>query len=450
MVSLQSLKEKAEQARIYNIFTQFDPSWLSIHIEEQAGIDGPLSGKVIAIKDNINVRGLNASCGSAMLKDYRSLYDATVIRKLKEAGVVIIGKTNMDEFAMGSSNEYSCFGPVKNPVNPDYVPGGSSGGSAAAVASGIVDYALGSDTGGSIRQPAAYTGVVGLKPTYGRVSRYGLTAFASSLDQIGPITKTVRQCAEILQVISGFDEHDATSVPKPVDDYPALIQRDLSGLSVGVPFGLLNRGVGDEMLAAFERTLDTLRAMGVTTKEVDLPNGKYAIAAYYILATAEASSNLARFDGIRYGHRTDKKASNVNEFFSVNREEGFGAEVKRRIMLGTYVLSSGYYDAFYGKAQKVRRLIFDDFQKAFTAVDAVVIPTSPTPAFRLGEKSNDPLQMYLNDIFTVSVNIAGIPAVSIPMGHSADKLPLGFQIIGKPFDEGTILRIGHNIEQKYE
>jgi aspartyl-tRNA(Asn)/glutamyl-tRNA(Gln) amidotransferase subunit A len=448
---IEALRQQISAIEDLNIFTTIDWVWLEKHLENQRKIDGPLSGKWIVIKDNINVAGLPVTCGSKILNSYIAPYNATVIEKILAAGGIIIGKANMDEFAMGSSNEYSAFGAVKNPVNPDYVPGGSSGGSAAAVASGIADYALGSDTGGSIRQPAAYTGTVGLKPTYGRVSRYGLTAFASSLDQIGPITKNVSQAAALLEVIAGHDPRDATSAKVPVEPYSRLLQKAPDKkIRIGVPDKLLQDGIAPEIRSAFEKTVDLCRAAGFDIVNVELPNSRYAIAAYYILATAEASSNLARFDGVRYGHRSDKKPIDITDFFALNREEGFGDEVKRRIMLGTYVLSSGYYDAYYGKAQKVRRLIYDDFQAALTNADVIVMPTTPAPAFRLGEKCDDPLEMYLNDVFTVSVNIAGIPAMSLPMGNTQEGLPMGFQIIGRPFEEGTILQLGHFIEEKYE
>jgi aspartyl-tRNA(Asn)/glutamyl-tRNA(Gln) amidotransferase subunit A len=448
---IEALRQQISAIEDLNIFTTIDWVWLEKHLENQRKIDGPLSGKWIVIKDNINVAGLPVTCGSKILNSYIAPYNATVIEKILAAGGIIIGKANMDEFAMGSSNEYSAFGAVKNPVNPDYVPGGSSGGSAAAVASGIADYALGSDTGGSIRQPAAYTGTVGLKPTYGRVSRYGLTAFASSLDQIGPITKNVSQAAALLEVIAGHDPRDATSAKVPVEPYSRLLQKAPDKkIRIGVPDKLLQDGIAPEIRSAFEKTVDLCRAAGFDIVNVELPNSRYAIAAYYILATAEASSNLARFDGVRYGHRSDKKPIDITDFFALNREEGFGDEVKRRIMLGTYVLSSGYYDAYYGKAQKVRRLIYDDFQAALTNADLIVMPTTPAPAFRLGEKCDDPLEMYLNDVFTVSVNIAGIPAMSLPMGNTQEGLPMGFQIIGRPFEEGTILQLGHFIEEKYE
>ncbi len=428
-----------------NIMTQVNEKWLTEHENEQAKIKGPLSGKLIAIKDNMNVTGLQTSCGSEFLKNYIAPYDATVIEKIKKAGGIIVGKANQDEFAMGSSNEYSAFGPTKNPVNPNHVPGGSSGGSAAAVAAGLVDYALGSDTGGSIRQPAGFCGVVGLKPTYGRVSRYGLTAFASSLDQIGPITKTVKQSAELLQVIAGKDPNDASSAEVDVEDYVATLNND-SVKTIGVPYHLLQEGLDPEVKARIEEAIEMLKKDGKEIKEIELPYLKYSIAAYYILATAEASSNLARFDGVRYGARKEGDVESINEFYAKNREAGFGPEVKRRIMLGTYVLSSGYYDAYYAKAQKVRRLIYEDFQKAYDKVDAIILPTCPTPAFKIGELVNDPMAMYLSDIFTVSINIAGIPGISVPVGKTEGGLPVGMQILGNLYEEGKILQLAQRVE----
>ncbi|MCK5519789.1 MAG: Asp-tRNA(Asn)/Glu-tRNA(Gln) amidotransferase subunit GatA, partial [Candidatus Marinimicrobia bacterium] len=383
------------------------------------------------------------------LSNYVSAYDATVIKKIKNAGAVIIGKTNMDEFAMGSSNEFSAYGPVKNPVDPERVPGGSSGGPASAVAAGIVDYALGSDTGGSIRQPAAFTGTVGLKPTYGRVSRYGLTAFASSLDQIGPMTKNVRQNAELLEVIAGHDSRDSSSADVPVEKYSKILEKvDPKNIKISVPFKLLEKGIEENVLQAFHKSIDLLKGLGFIINNVELPHLSYAIAAYYILAPAEASSNLARFDGVRYGVRSDEDAVDLNEFFSNNRAEGFGDEVKRRIMLGTYVLSSGYYDAYYLKAQKVRRLLFNDYRAAFEKSDVILTPTTPGSAFRLGEFKSDPLQMYLNDIFTVSANITGIPALSLPLPVSNGELPVGIQLSGNVFREGTLLQLAHFMEQE--
>lgn len=443
--SIQDFLKKYNETHDLNIMTTVDEPWLNEHAATQANVQGALSGKLIAIKDNINVKGLPNSCGSNFLKNYIAPYDATVIERIKTAGGTIVGKSNLDEFAMGSSTEYSAFGATKNPINPDRVPGGSSGGSAAAVAAGLVDYALGSDTGGSIRQPAGFCGVVGLKPTYGRVSRYGITAFASSLDQIGPITKTVKQSAELLQIIAGKDEKDATSTDIEVDDYIGKINND-SVKTIGVPFHLLQEGLHPDVKARVNESIEKLKKAGKEIKEITLPHLSYSIAVYYILATAEASSNLARFDGVRYGARTSKDAESINDFYSVNREYGFGAEVKRRIMLGTYVLSSGYYDAYYAKAQKVRRLIYEDFQKAYKDVDTILLPTCPTPAFKIGEHVNNPMAMYLSDIFTVSVNIAGIPGISVPIGDTADGLPVGLQVLGNLYEETKILQLAKVIE----
>ncbi|MCD6336734.1 MAG: Asp-tRNA(Asn)/Glu-tRNA(Gln) amidotransferase subunit GatA [Candidatus Marinimicrobia bacterium] len=443
--SIRDFLKKYNETSNLNIMTTVNEPWLNEHAATQASIQGALSGKLIAIKDNINVKGLPNTCGSKFLKNYISPYDATVIERIKKAGGTLVGKTNLDEFAMGSSTEYSAFGATKNPINPDHVPGGSSGGSAAAVAAGLVDYALGSDTGGSIRQPAGFCGVVGLKPTYGRVSRYGVTAFASSLDQIGPITKTVKQSAELLQIIAGKDEKDATSTDIEVDDYMGKLDNDTIK-TIGVPFHLLQEGLHPDVKIRFDETIDKLKKSGKEIKEIILPHLSYSIAVYYILATAEASSNLARFDGVRYGARASKDAKSIDDFYSINREFGFGAEVKRRIMLGTYVLSSGYYDAYYAKAQKVRRLIYEDFQKAYKDVDTIILPTCPTPAFKLGEHMNNPIAMYLSDVFTVSVNIAGIPGLSVPIGNTADGLPVGLQVLGNLYDETGILQLGQTIE----
>ncbi|HEY8536142.1 MAG TPA: Asp-tRNA(Asn)/Glu-tRNA(Gln) amidotransferase subunit GatA [Vicinamibacterales bacterium] len=408
---------------------------------------GPLHGVPIAVKDNICTRGVVTTAASKMLAGYVPPYDATVVERLEKAGAVIVGKTNLDEFAMGSSTEHSAFGPVRNPWNADATPGGSSGGSAAAVAAGLVPAALGSDTGGSIRQPAAFCGVVGPKPTYGRVSRYGLIAFASSLDQIGPFTQTVADAALLLGVLAGADDRDATSAAQPVDDYLGALTGDLSTLRVGVPRALLEEGVAPEVLQAFEAGLQALKARGAQIVDVPLPHARYAIPVYYLVATAEASSNLARYDGVRYGYRTPD-ARSLKSMYLRTRDEGFGAEVKRRIMLGTYVLSSGYYDAYYLKAQQVRTLIRRDYEQAFETVDLVAMPTTPTPAFRLGEKTDDPLQMYLADVFTVSANLSGLPAISVPCGRAPDGLPIGFQFIGRPFDEATVLKAADGLERE--
>jgi len=402
----------------------------------------PLAGVPIAVKDNICVRGMQVSCGSRILGPYHPPYDATAITRLLAAGSLIIGKTNCDEFAMGSSNENSAFGPVKNPWDTARVPGGSSGGSAAAVAAGIVPVALGSDTGGSVRQPAAFCGVIGLKPTYGRVSRYGLVAFGSSLDQIGVLARTADDVAAVLQVIAGSDPHDATTADVPVPDYSAEINQDIKGMRLGVSRVLLGEGLNPEVRAAIERSIKIYRDLGAEIVDIDLPHAKYAIAVYYIIATAEASSNLARFDGVRYGFRAED-APALRDMYRKTRDEGFGPEVKRRIMLGTYVLSAGYYDAYYLKAQKVRTLLRQDFVNAFAKCDAVLTPTTPTPAFLFGEKVDDPLAMYLNDIFTVTANLAGVPGISVPCGLSADGLPIGLQLMGPYWSEAQLLRLAH-------
>jgi aspartyl-tRNA(Asn)/glutamyl-tRNA(Gln) amidotransferase subunit A len=408
---------------------------------------GPLAGVPVALKDNLCVRDVRTTASSKILDRFVPPYDATVVQRLETAGAVIVGKTNCDEFAMGSSNENSAYGPVLNPWATDRTPGGSSGGSAAAVAGRLVPLALGSDTGGSIRQPAALCGVVGLKPTYGRVSRYGLVAFASSLDQIGPITRSVADAALTLFVLAGADPNDATSSSESVPDFSASLEGTIAGLRVGVPRRVLASGVDDEVLRAFDESLDTLKSAGASLVDIELPHSKYAIPVYYLVATAEASSNLARYDGVRYGYRTNDREAGLRAMYSKTRDEGFGAEVKRRIMLGTYVLSAGYYDAYYKKAQQVRTLLRQDYEQAFERADVVVMPTSPTPAFRLGEKMTDPLQMYLNDVFTVSANLAGIPAISIPCGFTAARLPVGLQLTGRMFDEPTILRVAAAYER---
>jgi aspartyl-tRNA(Asn)/glutamyl-tRNA(Gln) amidotransferase subunit A len=399
----------------------------------------PLS---LAIKDNICVRGLQTSCGSRILGLYHPPYNATAIERLLAAGSVIIGKTNCDEFAMGSSNENSAFGPVKNPWDTSRVPGGSSGGSAAAVAAGIVPVALGSDTGGSVRQPASLCGVIGLKPTYGRVSRYGLVAFGSSLDQIGVFARHAADVAIVLEVIAGRDPCDATTADVPVPNYLRETEKNIDGLRIGVSRALLGQGVDPEVRNAIERAIQAYRNLGAETVDIELPHAKYAIAVYYIIATAEASSNLARYDGVRYGFRAEE-APALRQMYRKTRDEGFGAEVKRRIMLGTYVLSAGYYDAYYLKAQKVRTLIRQDFNHAFERCDAVLTPTSPTPAFLFGEKVDDPLAMYLSDIYTVTANLAGIPGISVPCGLSNEGLPIGMQLLGPYWSEGTLLRLAH-------
>ncbi|MCY9386192.1 Asp-tRNA(Asn)/Glu-tRNA(Gln) amidotransferase subunit GatA [Bacillus haynesii] len=406
---------------------------------------GLLFGMPIGIKDNIVTKDLRTTCASKILENFDPIYDATVVERLHEAEAVTIGKLNMDEFAMGSSTENSGFKKTKNPWNLETVPGGSSGGSAAAVAAGEVPFSLGSDTGGSIRQPASFCGVVGLKPTYGRVSRYGLVAFASSLDQIGPITRSVEDNAYLLQAISGVDKMDSTSANVDVPDYLSALTGDIKGLKIAVPIEYLGEGVGEEARNSVLEALKVLESLGATWEEVSLPHSKYALATYYLLSSSEASANLARFDGIRYGYRTDN-ADNLIDLYKQTRSEGFGNEVKRRIMLGTFALSSGYYDAYYKKAQKVRTLIKKDFEDVFANYDVIIGPTTPTPAFKIGEKTSDPLTMYANDILTIPVNLAGVPGISVPCGL-ANGLPLGLQIIGKHFDESTVYRVAHAFEQ---
>ncbi|AWP25774.1 Asp-tRNA(Asn)/Glu-tRNA(Gln) amidotransferase subunit GatA [Paenibacillus glucanolyticus] len=409
---------------------------------------GLLFGLPVGIKDNIVTEGLRTTCASQFLSNFTPVYDATVVGKLRAADTVTIGKLNMDEFAMGGSNENSSFYPVRNPWNLDRVPGGSSGGSAAAVAAGEAYFALGSDTGGSIRQPASYCGVVGLKPTYGLVSRFGLVAFASSLDQIGPLTKNVEDSAYVLQAIAGYDQMDSTSAKVDVPDYLSALSGDIAGLRIAVPKEYLGEGVDAEVKETVLNALKALEALGATWDEVSLPHTDYAVATYYLLASSEASSNLARFDGVRYGVRSDNAGSLI-DLYHESRSQGFGDEVKRRIMLGTYALSSGYYDAYYLKAQKARTLIKQDFDKVFEQYDVIIGPTAPTTAFKLGTQVDDPLTMYLNDILTIPVSLAGVPAVSVPCGF-ADGLPVGMQIIGKAFDESTVLRVAHAYEQNTE
>ncbi|NPA51901.1 MAG: Asp-tRNA(Asn)/Glu-tRNA(Gln) amidotransferase subunit GatA [Aquificae bacterium] len=404
-----------------------------------------LFGIPIAVKDNISTKGIRTTCSSKMLENYLPPYDATVVEKLKQADYILIGKTNLDEFAMGSSTENSAFFTTKNPWDLERVPGGSSGGSAASVAAGLVPAALGSDTGGSIRQPAALCGIVGLKPTYGRVSRYGLVAFASSLDQIGPMTRYVEDSALLLNIISGYDKRDSTSENIEVPDFLEEIKKDIKGLKVGIPKEFFTKDLDSSIKEKVFDGIKLLEKEGISVEEISLPNAVYAIEAYYIIAPSEASSNLARYDGVRYGYRA-KEYKDLDEMYSKTRDEGFGAEVKRRIMLGTYSLSSGYYDAYYLKAQKVRTLIYRDFMSAFKDVDAIITPTTPDTAFKIGEKSSNPIQMYLSDIFTVSINLATLPGISIPCGFK-DGLPVGMQIIGKPFDESTILRLAYRYQQ---
>ena len=406
-----------------------------------------------AIKSNICLNGQETTCCSRILEGFRPPYDATVIKKLKNAGATFVGNANMDEFAFGSSTENSCLGPSRNPWDLSRVPGGSSGGSAAAVAAHETIWALGSDTGGSIRQPASFCGVVGIKPTYGRVSRFGLIAFASSLDQIGPITKDVADAALLLKIISGYDENDSTSVNLPVPDYRQSLTGDVKGVRIGIPKEFFIEGMDPEVKSAMLAAIEVLKKKGAEFKEVSLPHSEYSVATYYIIATAEASSNLARYDGVRYGLRLQPKTlrkTPIIDMFEETRDKGFGPEAKRRIMLGTYSLSSGYYDAYYLRAQKVRTLIKNDFDKIFENFDAILTPTAPTTAFKVGEKANDPLSMYLSDIYTISVNLAGVPAMSLPAGFSKAGLPIGMQIITKPFSEEMMLRVAHAYEQATE
>ncbi|GBD97658.1 MAG TPA: Asp-tRNA(Asn)/Glu-tRNA(Gln) amidotransferase subunit GatA [Nitrospirae bacterium] len=404
-----------------------------------------LTGIPLAIKDNICTEGIKTTCSSKILENFIPPYESSVTQRLKSEGYILIGKTNLDEFAMGSSTENSAFGLTKNPWDFERVPGGSSGGSAAAVASDECIAALGSDTGGSIRQPAAFCGVVGLKPTYGRVSRYGLVAFASSLDQIGPITKNVRDSAILMNIISGHDPYDSTSADMPASDFTSGLGQEIKGLKIGIPKEYFIEGLDKEVENSVKEAIKKLESLGGIPVEISLPHTEYAVAAYYILATSEASSNLARYDGVKYGLRSD--GEDLIDMYMRTRDEGFGAEVKRRIILGTYALSSGYYDAYYKKAQQVRTLIKEDFEKAFENVDVIVTPTTPTPAFKIGEKIEDPLQMYLTDIFTLSVNLAGVPGISIPCGFTSRNLPVGLQIIGKHFDEESILKVAYAYEQ---
>lgn len=404
------------------------------------GSAGKLAGLVIAIKDVICIKDKIVSCGSKILENFISLYDATVIKKLKENDALIIGKTNMDEFAMGSSNENSAYGIVKNPLDKTKVPGGSSGGSAVAVAANLSTTSLGSDTGGSIRQPASFCGIFGLKPTYGRVSRFGLVAYASSFDTIGPFANSAYDIAAVLEVIAGYDPNDSTSANIPVPEYTKLLDKNISNIRIGLPKEYLGKGLSPEIRELIENKIDFLKSKGAIIKSISLPHTEYTIATYYILTTAEASSNLARYDGARYGFR-DKSAKDLESLYTLSRSKGFGTEVKRRIMLGTFVLSAGYYDAYYKKAQRVRRLIKEDFDKAFSEVDCILTPTTPTTAFGIGEKTDDPLTMYLSDIYTVSANLVGIPGINIPIGKDKNGLPIGMQLLGKQFDEQTILKI---------
>jgi aspartyl-tRNA(Asn)/glutamyl-tRNA(Gln) amidotransferase subunit A len=418
-----------------------------IDAELSRGADpGPLAGVPLAIKDVLCTRGIETTAGSRILRGFVPAFDATAVERLRAAGAVVVGKTNCDEFAMGSSNESSAYKPARNPWDTARVPGGSSGGSAAAVAGRLVPGAIGTDTGGSIRQPAGLTGITGLKPTYGRVSRYGVVAFASSLDQVGPMARTAQDCALILGAIAGHDPRDSTSIDALVPDYPAALRVGLEGLKVGVPREAFGEGLDPEVRTAVEKALRALSDLGAELREVSLPHLPYGIAAYYLIATAEASSNLARYDGVRYGHRA-KEPRDLMDLYCRTRAEGFGPEVKRRIMLGTYALSAGYYDAYYLRAQRVRTLLRRDYEEAFRSVDLVATPTSPTPAFRLGEKTEDPLQMYLADIYTVPCNLAGLPGLSTGCGFSSDGLPIGLQLLARPLDEPTLLGAAHAYEQ---
>ena len=442
---------RLEDNNAFNAFITIFPEIKerSNHIQNKINRDngGSLAGLLIGVKDNICIKNFPTTCGSNILRNFVSPYNATVIEKILQQDGLIIGKTNLDEFAMGSSSEHSCFGPVRNPVDETKVPGGSSGGSASAVAGGLVDVALGSDTGGSIRQPAAFCGVVGLKPTYGRVSRYGLVAFASSLDQIGTFSKTVEGSATLLSVIAGVDSNDSTSVDVPVPDYAGALDCDISSLRIGVPEEYFGEGLDQEIADRVRLCLSFLKKSGANVQKISLPTTLYAVAVYYIIATAEASSNLARYDGIRYG--LSKRGGDLESVYRGSRHEGFGDEVTRRIMLGTYVLSAGYYDAYYDKAQRVRALIKNDFVKAFDSIDVIFTPTTPTTAFEIGGKIEDPLAMYLSDIYTVPANLAGIPAMNIPLGLSSNGLPIGGQIIGNYFCEKTILQVGSFIERNF-
>jgi len=451
LISLK--KSKAEIAgSVHDRIEAVEPrvkAFVRVNNTSSAEGGGVLSGIPVLVKDNICVSGEETTCSSRILDGFKPPYDATVVKKLKAAGAYLIGKSNMDEFAFGSSCETSCYGPTRNPWDLNRIPGGSSGGSAAAVAADETIMAIGSDTGGSIRQPAALCGVVGMKPTYGRVSRYGLIAFASSLDQIGPITKDVEDAALLLGIIAGYDEMDSTSVDMPVPDYKRSLVKDVKGLRVGVPKEYFIKGIDKDVEASVRKAIGVLKDLGAEIKDITLPHTEYAVATYYIVAPAEASSNLARFDGVQYGLR-DKGARDIIDMYIKSRSEGFGNEAKRRILLGTYCLSTGYYDAYYLKAQKVRTKIREDFDRAFKDCDIIITPTSPTPAFKIGERMNDPLSMYLSDIFTIPANLAGLPAISVPCGLTAGALPIGLQIMAKPFDEETILRAAYTFEQSTE
>ena len=441
-------KEKDVQAFVTTLTEEANKKAQEVEAKINNGeITEEFAGIPIGIKDNICTKGVKTTCSSKMLENFVSPYDATVMDKLNSENLINLGKLNMDEFAMGGSTEYSYFKKTRNPWNLNKVPGGSSGGSAAAVAARMVPWALGSDTGGSIRQPASFCGVVGLKPTYGLVSRYGLVAFASSLDQIGPITKDVRDCATLLNLIAGHDEKDTTSIEVEKKDYTKALKNDVKGLKIAVPKEFFGEGINAEVKATLEKAIETYKELGAEVEEISLDVAKYSLATYYIIACAEASSNLGRFDGIRYTYRTPE-FKNLRDLYKKSRSEGFGPEVKRRIILGTYVLSSGYYDAYYKKAQQVRTLVMNEFNKVFEKYDVILTPTSPTVAFDIGSKSNNPLEMYLADICTVSVNIAGLPGISVPCGVDNEGMPIGMQLIGNKFCEETILNAAYTFEQK--
>ena len=444
------IKEKDKDVQAFITTLEDESTKQAEEIEnkiESGEIKGEFAGIPIGIKDNICTKGIKTTCASKMLENFVAPYDATVIENFKKENLINLGKLNMDEFAMGSSTEYSYFKKTKNPWNLNKVPGGSSGGCAAAVAANLVPWAIGSDTGGSIRQPSSFCGVVGMKPTYGLVSRYGLVAFASSLDQIGPITKDVYDCAMLLNLIAGHDEKDTTSEDMPKKDYTKCLKNDVKGLKIGVTKEFYGEGINSEVKETLQKTIEQYKNMGAEVEEFSLDVAKYSLATYYIIACAEASSNLGRFDGIRYGYRAPEY-KDLNDLYRKSRSQGFGSEVKRRIILGTYVLSSGYYDAYYKKAQKVRTLVMNEFNKAFEKYDVIITPTSPTVAFDIGSKSNNPLEMYLADICTVSVNIAGLPGISIPVGVDKDGMPIGMQIIGNRFQEEKILNTAYTMEQK--
>ena len=447
----QAFLDRISRYRELNAFISLDPA-RSLDQAKAAdnrlasGQAGPLTGIPVAQKDIFCADGWLTTCGSKMLSNFIAPYDATVIERFNTAGAVCLGKTNMDEFAMGSSNETSFYGPVKNPWDTQAVPGGSSGGSAAAVAARLAPAATGTDTGGSIRQPAALTGITGIKPSYGRVSRYGMIAFASSLDQGGPMTRTAEDAALLLNIMCGFDARDSTSVDQPVPDFTASLNNSINGLKIGLPKEYFGAGLSADVAKVVEAAIAEYKKLGAEVVEVSLPNSQLAIPCYYVLAPAEASSNLARFDGVRYGHRA-AEYKDLNDMYCKTRAQGFGAEVKRRILIGTYVLSAGYYDAYYLQAQRLRRLITDDFNRAFEHCDVIAGPTSPTTAFNLGAKTDDPVAMYLNDIYTISVNLAGLPGISIPAGFGVDNRPVGLQLIGKYFDEARLLNTAHQYQQ---